>query len=156
AQDHVEQRHLSDRSAKLARSRTRPPPLASPTEAPYDRQCEVAMAKTGDMDRRRFLGAVGFGGAVLAGAGVLRAQPMRRPSVARRFQPNAPAPSTTELFGDLKAGATLDRWRIVEIHPVTGGAIPVIMTTDGSDRFQVDVLRRDDAGPKSVATTRSL
>ena len=59
------------------------------------------------------------------------------------------------FFGPLAAGARVDRWTLVEIHDAASGGVPVVMATAGGERFQVDVLRRDDRAP-GVANTRSL
>lgn len=43
----------------------------------------------------------------------------------------------------LQPGAELSSGRVVAIHPVQYGAIPVVLETDGGARFQVDVMARD-------------
>ena len=43
----------------------------------------------------------------------------------------------------LPQGLRFGRWRIVSVHPVKHGAVPVIVESQSGRRFQVDVLRRD-------------
>jgi hypothetical protein len=59
------------------------------------------------------------------------------------------------LFG-LPEGTQISRWTVAEVHPLTDGAIPVIMLDHEGTRFQVDVVRRDDAlgAPRGVADTK--
>ncbi len=113
------------------------------------------MAESEKIDRRRFLSALGAAGGVLvaAGAGILFTRRGARPTAAVH-----PLTSTAEVrafFGELWAGAALDRWRLVAVHDVSAGGVPVEMETADGRRFQVDVLRRDDALP-GLANTRSL
>jgi hypothetical protein len=60
-----------------------------------------------------------------------------------------PAPD----LGAIAAGATIDRWRVVAVHPVRFGAIPVVLRTHQGRRYQVDIMARDPAGPPGVANT---
>jgi hypothetical protein len=109
-----------------------------------------------DLDRRRFLTALGVAGAVTSASRVGAALSRGRGGhPARRAAP--PTAAVRALFGDVTPGARLaDRWRVVAIFGVTDGAIPVILAGADGARFQVDVLARDDAGPSPVAVTRSL
>lgn len=43
----------------------------------------------------------------------------------------------------LPEGLRFGRWRIVSVHPVKHGAVPVVIESRRGQRFQVDVLRRD-------------
>lgn len=43
----------------------------------------------------------------------------------------------------LPEGLRFGRWRVVSVHPVKHGAVPVILESQSGRRFQVDVLRRD-------------
>ena len=43
----------------------------------------------------------------------------------------------------LPEGLRFGRWRIVSVHPVKHGAVPVVIESRQGLRFQVDVLRRD-------------
>lgn len=43
----------------------------------------------------------------------------------------------------LPEGLRFGRWRVVAVHPVKHGAVPVILESQRGRRFQVDVLRRD-------------
>jgi hypothetical protein len=44
----------------------------------------------------------------------------------------------------------------VRVHPVHLGAVPVVLATESGQRYQVDVLARDPAGPEGVASTHAL
>jgi hypothetical protein len=98
--------------------------------------------------RRTFFKIAG-GFAVVAGAGVLLPNYLKRKS-------HAPGASVTALFGGLHAGSKIDRWTIVEIADVHAGCIPVLMAAPDGTRFQVDIAQRDAEGPKPVAETRDL
>jgi hypothetical protein len=114
------------------------------------------MAEEHGFDRRRFLTVGAF--AVAAGAGVFAYRGGRRPSLGRPLRavaPAAPQEQSIALFGELRAGAQLDRWSIVDVERVAAGGIVVTMATQTGERFQVDVLKRDDAA-LGVAQTRSL
>ena len=102
------------------------------------------------INRRRFLGAVAAFSGAAWGAAVLRFRGVRRLDVARPLAPMG----ETALFGELRAGSRIDRWTIESVRQ-TSGAVTVAMRTGDGERFQVDVLRRDDAMP-GVARTRSL
>lgn len=43
----------------------------------------------------------------------------------------------------LPEGLRFGRWRVVAVHPVKHGAVPVVLESQRGHRFQVDVLRRD-------------
>lgn len=43
----------------------------------------------------------------------------------------------------LPRGLRFGRWRVVAVHPVKHGAVPVVVETQSGRRFQIDVLRRD-------------
>lgn len=43
----------------------------------------------------------------------------------------------------LPEGLRFGRWRVVAVHPVKHGAVPVVIESQRGERFQVDVLRRD-------------
>jgi hypothetical protein len=43
----------------------------------------------------------------------------------------------------LPEGLRFGRWRVVAVHPVKHGAVPVVLESRRGQRFQVDVLRRD-------------
>lgn len=59
-------------------------------------------------------------------------------------------------FPSLAPGQPLDRWTVVRVHPVHLGAVPVVLATESGQRYQVDVLARDPAGPEGVASTDAL
>jgi len=68
-----------------------------------------------------------------------------------RGNAEAPAPAV----GALQPGTTLPgtEIRVVTLHPVTFGALPVVLETKSGARFQVDVLARDPEGPQGVGNT---
>jgi hypothetical protein len=71
----------------------------------------------------------------------------------------APEPDAAvkELFGDLAVGGgPVGDYRVERVCGVYLGAIPVVMSTATGLRFQVDVLRRDDGGPRGIANTDRL
>ncbi|NOY91508.1 MAG: hypothetical protein GXP55_09930 [Deltaproteobacteria bacterium] len=62
--------------------------------------------------------------------------------------------SLTEGTGLSSSGPTAAdqaRWTIESIHELRHGAIPVVLADARGRRFQVDVLRRDDAGDSAIA-----
>ncbi len=65
-------------------------------------------------------------------------------------------PEVRAYFGDLKDGSKLDRWTLVRVYDIHAGGIPVMMATQDGRQYQVDLLRRDPAGPKPVAETTEL
>jgi hypothetical protein len=93
------------------------------------------------MDRRRFLSVAAAGGAILAA----------RP----RWAKGAPRALRPVNALNLTDGTRVERWTIVEVGTVEGGGVAVSMATESGERFQVDVLARDDAAP-GVARTASL
>lgn len=110
------------------------------------------------MSRRSLIFVVGIAAGVLI-AGV----------IASRLAANAPRPGQSPgepvrpasaavraYFGDLTEGRRLDRWTLVHVFDVREGAIPVVLATESGQRFQVDLLRRDPAGPRGVAETTQL
>lgn len=70
----------------------------------------------------------------------------------------APAPDGSDhaLRELLPEGLRFGRWRVVAVHPVKYGAVPVILATRSGERFQVDILRRDrrHGAKQGVARTR--
>ena len=113
-------------------------------------------------NRRQFLSGllatVGVEAAVVAEARVLpktapdappTASPAVSPAPSRNLTPTsvptAPTPdgSGHALRELLPEGLRFGRWRVVAVHPVKYGAVPVILATRSGERFQVDILRRD-------------
>jgi hypothetical protein len=66
------------------------------------------------------------------------------------------ASATPSAFASLVPGQPLDRWTVVRVHPVHLGAVPVVLATATGQRYQVDVLARDPAGPQGVSSTETL
>ncbi|MEM6293855.1 MAG: hypothetical protein AAGA54_21445 [Myxococcota bacterium] len=74
---------------------------------------------------------------------------------AGMLSPSESGPAALSL-GPIAPGATLQgasAVKVVAVHPVTFGALPVILETSTGTRFQVDVLARDPEGPAGVADT---
>lgn len=136
-------------------------------------------------NRRQFLSglltAVGAEAATVAQASPLAAaSPVGAPATPRTASPDAshpstvhtpaaPSPRTTAVSsaraaseGDraltevLPEGTSFGRWRLVAVHPVKFGAVPVVLETRGGERFQVDVLARDPrrGSRRGIAQTR--
>jgi hypothetical protein len=83
-------------------------------------------------------------------------QPTSSPADARIAAP-APDGMSHELGSILPPGQRFGQWRVVAVHAVKMGAVPIILETRSGTRFQVDVLRRD--GPtrarRGISETRS-
>jgi hypothetical protein len=110
------------------------------------------------LGRRKVLvavAAVGAGGLVpvraMAGAVKKRGGPPARDRLT------VPVQGQFSLLGHaLTAGEAIGHGVVEAVLPVTAGAVPVVMRTPAGARFQVDVLRRDPAGPSAVAETPRL
>jgi hypothetical protein len=94
---------------------------------------------------RRALLAVAGAAAALAGVGAF---------VLRGRGRSAHDAGADALFEGLEAGTRIDRWTVVAVHEPRMGAIPVVLATADGRSYQVDVLARDDAGPRGVAQTQ--
>lgn len=119
-------------------------------------------------NRRQFLSglltAVGAEAATVVDANPLPSQPLPTPSTPDHPSPEAPSASTPAALEDdrralddvLPEGLRFGRWRIVAVHPVKFGAVPVVLETLSGERFQVDVLARDrrPGAKRGVALTR--
>jgi hypothetical protein len=92
---------------------------------------------------------------IVAGAGIAVGAGVFLPKFLRQ-RADGQSPSVHALFGDLRAGSTIDRWTLVQIADVHAGCIPVLMATADGSRFQVDIAERDPEGPKGVAETEKL
>ena len=73
---------------------------------------------------------------------------------------NLPPATTAELdlLSPVKPGTVYRGWKVVSVHGVHLGAVPVVMEDRRGDRFQVDVCLRDRSpkAPKAVADTARL
>ena len=58
-----------------------------------------------------------------------------------------------DLLRPLRPGSRLYGWTVVSIHDVHMGAIPVILQDAFGRKFQVDICRKDELGPRAVADT---
>jgi hypothetical protein len=124
-------------------------------------------------NRRQFLSglltAVGVEAAAVVDAHPLASplsasQPSTPDQRPARETPSRSAPAaahpTSEgeraLADVLPEGLHFGRWRIVSVHPVKFGAVPVVLETRGGERFQIDVLARDrrPGARRGVALTR--
>lgn len=94
--------------------------------------------------RRTVVAGLAFAGAAVT-AGVLSA------GLASADDPN----SSSLSIGAVRPGALLPgtQVQVVTVHAVTFGALPVVLEAPGGERFQVDVLARDPAGPQGVGNT---
>jgi hypothetical protein len=99
--------------------------------------------RSADPGRRQWMIAVPIG---LVALGML----------ARGWLGRSPASAEPSAFASLMPGQQLDRWTVVRVHPVHLGAVPVVLATEAGQRYQVDVLARDPAGPAGVANTQQL
>jgi hypothetical protein len=75
---------------------------------------------------------------------------------ARGWLGRSSSGAEASAFPSLAPGRALDRWTVVRVHPVHLGAVPVVLQTESGQRYQVDVLARDPAGPEGVASTDAL
>lgn len=69
-----------------------------------------------------------------------------------------PDETTRALFAPIQAHGRVGDCRLVAVHAVTMGAIPVVLATADGAQFQVDVLRHDTGadGVNGVRTAGSL
>ena len=111
------------------------------------------------MERRHFLKGLGI---VVGGAGLgAAAGPLQHPKIQRigrtpTPKPTAAGPAEKALLRELPEGSRLgNKWRVEQIHGVMFGAIPVVLSSVGSGRFQIDIMRRDDQ-TRGVASTEKL
>lgn len=128
-----------------------------------------------DWSRRGFLSgllaSVGTGAAVSSQAALgldaappPAADPSRATSRAPQGAPGGqgapaeagvPAADPQPLHEVIPPGTRFGRWRVVAVHPVTKGGVPVIVADRRGRQFQVDVLRRElGAGRPVIASTR--
>ena len=79
-----------------------------------------------------------------AGPRTLSAEPGRTADPVCTADADATVDGTAhELEEILPPGQRFGRWRVVAVHPVKLGAVPIVLSTWSGTRFQVDVLRRD-------------
>ena len=104
---------------------------------------ESSTDRSVDQGRRYWLVAVPLG---LLGLGL----------VARGWLGRGSGSVEASAFPSIVPGRTLDRWTVVRVHPLHLGAVPVVLQTESGQRYQVDVLARDPAGPAGVASTAAL
>lgn len=74
---------------------------------------------------------------------------------ARRWW-SARGPEASPTAFTSLVGQRIDRWTVVRVHPTHLGAVPVVLSTDAGQHYQVDVLARDSAGPQGVAQTENF
>jgi hypothetical protein len=88
------------------------------------------------------------------------APPMPAPKgpVLREYELPVASPAVLGLFGGARVGTVVGGCKVVAIHDVHMGAVPVVLETRSGHRFQVDVLRRDAAvrGAEAVAVNGSF
>ncbi len=120
------------------------------------------------VSRRQVLKSIGVAGAASAvvSGGVAAARTTKRANRTARaatkpaalVAQNAPAldAATRALFAPILAHGRVGDCVVVAVHAVKMGAIPVVLATADGAHFQVDVLRRDEAGANGVRTAGSL
>src|SRR5262245_28012437 len=109
------------------------------------------------MTRKSLIVVVAIAASVLViGAVVSRLMPRSSRPVAGAVAKPASASVRAYFGGDLNDGSKVDRWTLVRVFDVRDGAIPVVLATPDGRRYQVDLLRRDPAGPRGVADTTQL
>jgi hypothetical protein len=110
------------------------------------------------LGRRKVLVGVGVGAAAVV-VGMAPARALADYGKRRRGREKliVPAGERFELLGEsIAAGTSLGRGTLVAVLPVHHGAVPVLLRTPAGEQVQVDVLRRDPAGPTGVAETARL
>lgn len=75
---------------------------------------------------------------------------------AYRFWPSGGDAAQEVTLASIVAGQSIGRWTVVRVGPMHMGAIPVVLETHESQRYQIDVLARDPGGPRGVAETERL
>ncbi len=73
---------------------------------------------------------------------VKKADPSPRGPVMRPLEVPPASEAVAELFGDVGAGTRLGSCRVVRVHDIYMGAVPVLLETADGGRFQLDVLKR--------------
>lgn len=77
------------------------------------------------------------------------------PALAGKGDPDPVAPNVTPFRG-LEAGMTLFQvWSVEAVYGPTQGAVAVHLR-DGENLFRLNVLKRDDTGPRGVGQSKSL
>lgn len=119
-----------------------------------------------DWSRRGFLSgllaSVGTGAVVSSQAALglddpqIPTNPAGAPRAVRAPEGALPEGATHALHEVAPPGTRFGRWRVVAIHPVTKGAVPVVLADALGQQFQVDVLRRETSGVggRAIASTR--
>src|SRR5262249_50156864 len=111
------------------------------------------------MNRRGLIVVVVIAGGLLAGAALFRLAKgtSRTPAEREEAEARPASPAVRAYFGDkLTDGSKLDRWTLVRVLDVHEGVLPVMMASADGQRFKVNLLRRDPAGPRGVAETQQL
>src|SRR5690606_7956053 len=101
----------------------------------------VAMKRSPRVARRKVLVALG---AAAAGASV---------ATACTIRPGNGSTATTPL-GELVG--SLGTWRVEQVMPLVGGAVPVLMRSPAGKRVQIDVMRAEPEGPPALAQAGAL
>jgi hypothetical protein len=112
------------------------------------------------MGRRSLLVVLAIAGALVALGGIAAVGARLFSPAAEKIQeapPLPPAgPAVRALFGDLGDGAAIEKWRLVRVHDLRDGAIPVVLAGGDGREIRVEIRRRDGAGPKAIAETPRL
>lgn len=115
------------------------------------------------MNRRSFFGGVIISAGAAGAAGLRASGRLAHPASAARA-----AKSSLGSFASRKAAVrvaslptvddlvpSLDSVRVLAVHPVTGGALPIVLE-HMDQKVQVDVFRRDPAGVPGVVEVGEL
>lgn len=101
------------------------------------------------INRRTFIGTV------VAAAGLAGVSSSSRLAPPRAVRARAAVRQGFALPTAESLSLPLEGARVVEVHPVRCGALPVVVEHGGA-RFQVDVLKRDASGPAGVVESDHL
>lgn len=94
------------------------------------------------LPRRGFLtGAAAAAGAVATGA----ATKAVAQNLATVTDQDVLEQTSERVLSGLQSGETFGGYRVVEVHAIRHGGLPVVLAADGARPFQVDVLRRDES-----------
>jgi hypothetical protein len=117
--------------------------------------------KSAELSRRSLVGAIGAGAAIAAAGIASRASASVAANASGAALPASSEPVEMRadwLVAPLVAGSSLGAWEVVEVLPLTDGALSVVMRDARGERFQLDVCARDDSpgAPRSPGASERL
>jgi hypothetical protein len=83
-------------------------------------------------------------------------RPEDRPDALEAHDLRAASDDVRALFGTLREGDVVGRCRIEAIYAERAGAIPVVMSTAGGQRFAIEIFASDPHGPAPISSASSL